>query len=63
MSREGWWEKLNRMAQLLSDEGAQGLAEYSLLLALVFLAIIISFTNLVNQIPSGVQPIAEQFSK
>lgn len=54
---------MDRIVEFFSDEGAQGLSEYGLILAFVFLAVIVSFTVLVNKIPTGIQPLAEELSK
>lgn len=61
--RERWWMDLERVMQLWSEECAQGMAEYGLILALIVLAILSSFDLMVKAIPSGLQPVADKLSE
>ncbi len=47
---------------LWSEECAQGMAEYGLILALVVLFILASFQLMVRAIPSGIEPVANNLS-
>ncbi|ABO50626.1 hypothetical protein Dred_2109 [Desulforamulus reducens MI-1] len=57
---ERWWLGLDTIIHLWSEECAQGMAEYGLILAIIVLFLLLPFTNMVNAIPSGIQPISDK---
>lgn len=52
--------ELSGLIDLWTNDSAQSIAEYGLILALIVVFILVSFKLMVYAIPSGIRPIAEQ---
>lgn len=52
--------ELIALVDLWTNDSAQSISEYGLILALIVLFILVSFKLMVYAIPSGILPLAEQ---
>lgn len=52
--------ELSGLIELWTNDSAQSISEYGLILALIVLFILVSFELMVGAIPSGILPLAEQ---
>ncbi|WP_445888523.1 hypothetical protein [Desulfurispora sp.] len=52
--------ELSGLIDLWTNDSAQSISEYGLILALIVVSILVSFKLMVYNIPSGILPVAEQ---